>query len=159
MPWDFGLKTFNQLSVQEPGYVCALKKDIRMIETNSVFRSRMRKVDLSEKDATSDVLIMLGRMDPRVLTKPPIFRLLLQIVNSYLVSSRKTLHTLSQSGLANKEEVFNLILSQDSSLVQILLEICEVRNLPVEEQGLRYISSSLLAEAQPAKTFCLVERR
>eukprot|EP01102_Stenamoeba_stenopodia_P007644 TRINITY_DN2154_c0_g1_i1.p1 TRINITY_DN2154_c0_g1~~TRINITY_DN2154_c0_g1_i1.p1 ORF type:complete len:435 (+),score=105.99 TRINITY_DN2154_c0_g1_i1:63-1367(+) len=116
MPWDFGLKTFNQLSAQESG---------------------LRKIELSEKDVTSDVLIMLGRMDPRVLTKPPIFRLLLQILNSYLVSSRKTLHTLSQSGLANKEEVVNLILSQDSSLVQILLEMCEDRNLPVEEQGLR----------------------
>ncbi|EGC28935.1 hypothetical protein DICPUDRAFT_99991 [Dictyostelium purpureum] len=75
-------------------------------------------------DIISDPLIVF-RSHPTVFTCPPLLKILLQILFFYMVSSKKNLQNQIQVSTTNKQEdISTLILTQESSIIQILLEIC-----------------------------------
>ncbi|EAL72870.1 integrator complex subunit 2 [Dictyostelium discoideum AX4] len=101
-------------------------------------------------DIISDPLVIF-RSHPTVFTCPPLFKILLQILFFYMVSSKKNLqnqlHTSSGSGSGTtsnvtlnkqqQEDVSTLILTQESTIIQILLEICLIDG--IDTKGLNKI--------------------
>eukprot|EP01133_Synstelium_polycarpum_P006621 gene6621-7696_t len=79
-------------------------------------------------DAITDPLLVF-RSHAAVFTCPPLFKMLLQILFFYMMSSKKHLQNqiqMSSVGSGRQEEITTLILTQESSIIQMLLELCVV---------------------------------
>ncbi|KAN0008741.1 hypothetical protein ACTFIU_009470 [Dictyostelium citrinum] len=97
-------------------------------------------------DIISDPLVIF-RCHPTVFTCPPLFKILLQILFFYMVSSKKNLQNQLHSGSSTtsnvtlnkqqQEDVSTLILTQESTIIQILLEICLID--AIDTKGLNKI--------------------
>ena len=82
----------------------------------------------SHTDLVNDPLILL-RVNERVFNVPILLHILLQILHSYMVASRK--HLIAQSqispiGSTKQEELNTLLYAQDSTILQMLLDICSL---------------------------------
>ncbi|KAF2075623.1 hypothetical protein CYY_003091 [Polysphondylium violaceum] len=130
---DIALKTINILTFNYPDQE----------ETDLENEMKMNPISLySHIDIISDPLLIF-RCHPIVFTCPPLFKILLQIIFFYMVSSKKNLHNQIQLSNGKQEEVSTLILTQESLIVQILLEICAIDK--ISTPGLRKILSSTIS--------------
>lgn len=155
VPRKLWLKTVNVLRKQ-PDYA---KEDWQKIP------------EYSEEDIKKDPLIAL-RVDPRVYRCPPLFDILLRVLNGYLTASRSVLnhHLLSNPVIPGskpqpeivlaeqeREELKSaLIGAQESSALQILLEVC--LPLKIEKSKATYSVKAQLREIQ-CKVCCFIHQR
>lgn len=83
------------------------------------------KIDITDMMLVNDPLIIL-KLDSRTFTCSILIQMILQILSAYIIASRNYLTIESQitpMGNNKKEDLNSLLLVQDSTILQILLEI------------------------------------
>ncbi|KYQ96763.1 integrator complex subunit 2 [Tieghemostelium lacteum] len=87
----------------------------------------------SQMDIMTDPLLVF-RSHKSVFLCPPLLKILIQILYFFMVSSKKNLQNLIQvsNNQTKQEEYTTLILTQESSIIQILLEICVIDRISLK---------------------------
>jgi integrator complex subunit 2 len=114
---------------------CVKSSEIGLATVNILRQKEERRGgDLSENplfsdaDLVNDPLIVL-RCDPRTFTSPILVQIILQVLDSYMIASRTSLNRQAQaspSGSIKRTQLANLVHLQDSTILQILLEVTQL---------------------------------
>ncbi|GAM27079.1 hypothetical protein SAMD00019534_102540 [Acytostelium subglobosum LB1] len=111
-------------------------KTINVLTTTSASPSILVvQSQYNHTDIISDPLLVF-RAHPTVFNCPPLFNILLHILYFYMMSSKKYLQNqiqIAPVGSGKQEEITTLILTQESSIIQILLELCVVNRIGAKD--------------------------
>jgi integrator complex subunit 2 len=120
-PFEIGIKTINVMCAPQP------PRTYSQIPPLSRPSSTKRGMgSYTHMDVVRDPLIIL-RCHPRIFRLAPFLKMLLQMLNSYMVESRKFIGNqaaIEPTGSVRQEELHTLMYAGESAIVQILLEQC-----------------------------------
>ena len=123
----------------------ALWERLESVEPRRLWLATANRLSESERDLTHDDLafdpLLILNCDPRVFRVPPIYSLLLDTLVAYLAASRVHLyrierqrdlqgtHTPQSDSIPSHELKQNIISTQESATIQLLIDVC----VPSEE--------------------------
>ncbi|KAL6077611.1 Integrator complex subunit 2 [Balamuthia mandrillaris] len=115
IPFQLAMKTINALTTETMDEVATKPSS-----------PSTRKNTLTHTHVVMDPLIVL-RCEPNVFRIPALLKVILQILNSYIVEAHNYINAqiaMEPTGSSKVEEFNTLLLAQDSAVVQALLEVC-----------------------------------
>jgi integrator complex subunit 2 len=95
----------------------------------------LHPLDLTYEEIYTNIMALFG-VDKRIFRVPPLLSIFLQVLNSYMIASRKFILSTKNIAKTMDTSVQNsYVLTQESTILQILLEICMPEEV-IENGGL-----------------------